>query len=179
MLLTSTTVDEGLEHLRTSDVECVVSDYMMPDRDGIEFLEAVRSRAPNLPFILYTSNGSEDIASNAISAGVTDYLQKGTPNQYSILANRIEHAIVQYRSAQELERKTDLLETAQEIAGLGAWELDVRADEWWFSEEVRELIARSPDNDVPRDQLFEFYNPDDEQRMESAVEEAVANAEPF
>lgn len=65
----------------------------MPGMNGIEFLESVRAIDEDLPFILFTGKGSEEVASEAISAGVTDYLQKqsGT-DQYTILANRITNA---------------------------------------------------------------------------------------
>jgi len=44
--------------------------------NGLEFLEVVRADDPNLPFILFTGKGSEAVASDAFSAGATDYLQK-------------------------------------------------------------------------------------------------------
>ncbi len=92
-------------------VDCVVADYEMPDVTGIELLEAVREEYPDLPFVLYTGKGSEEIASDAIAAGVTDYLQKerGT-GQYAVLANRIENAVEAYRSEKLLTRRTRRLE---------------------------------------------------------------------
>jgi CheY-like chemotaxis protein len=75
---TATSVGEGLDRLTDADFDCVVSDYDMPGQNGIEFLETVRADNPDLPFILYTGKGSEEVASDAISAGVTDYLQKGS-----------------------------------------------------------------------------------------------------
>ncbi len=87
-------VEAGLEELATSAYDCVVSDFEMPGQSGIEFLETVRETTPDLPFILYTGKGSEAVASEAISAGVTDYLQKeaGT-DHYEVLANRIRNAV--------------------------------------------------------------------------------------
>ncbi|WP_245902887.1 response regulator [Salinigranum rubrum] len=73
---TATRPNEVLDRLADGDFDCVVSDYEMPERNGIELLTAVRAHYPNLPFILFTGKGSEEIASEAISAGVTDYLQK-------------------------------------------------------------------------------------------------------
>ena len=58
--------------------DCIVSDHDMPGMDGLEFLEAVREDHPELPFILFTGKGSEEIASEAITAGVSDYLNKGS-----------------------------------------------------------------------------------------------------
>ena len=69
---------DGLDRLADSSFDCVLSDYDMPTQDGIEFLRTVRQKYPELPFILYTGEGSEAVASEAISAGVTDYLQKSS-----------------------------------------------------------------------------------------------------
>ncbi|WP_439028334.1 PAS domain S-box protein [Haloarchaeobius sp. DT45] len=113
----ATSAREGLALLQTAEFECIVSDYQMPEMNGLEFLDAVRKATPDLPFILFTGKGSEEIASDAITAGVTDYLQKrGGPDQYTLLANRIENAVHQYRSQRALvereERYRKLTETA-------------------------------------------------------------------
>ncbi|MFD1633309.1 response regulator [Haloplanus ruber] len=85
---------QGLERLAATEIDCVVSDYDMPGRDGVEFLETVRERHGDLPFILFTGKGSEEVASEAISAGVTDYVRKRAgADGYTILANRIENAV--------------------------------------------------------------------------------------
>ncbi|ERH09634.1 MAG: PAS sensor histidine kinase [halophilic archaeon J07HX64] len=95
---TATSAEEGLQQLAESTIDCIVSDYEMPGMSGIEFHTAVTEHTPNVPFILYTGKGSEEVASDAISAGVTDYLQKeaGT-DDYALLANRIDHAVNSHR----------------------------------------------------------------------------------
>ena len=104
--ITEGTVSDGLARLDdTEGIDCVVSDYELPDRTGIEFLEAVRREHADLPFILFTGKGSEAVASEAIAAGATDYLRKqvGT-QQYDLLANRVRNAVAQYRSERERRR---------------------------------------------------------------------------
>lgn len=96
-------VQEALNKLSEADYDCIVSDYDMPRQTGIQFLEIVRKEQPAMPFILFTGKGSEEIASEAISAGVTDYLQKeGGTGQYSILSNRITNAVEHHRTERDL-----------------------------------------------------------------------------
>jgi len=104
--------DEGLDRLAEGEYECVVSDYEMPDTDGIEFLRRIREEWPDLPFILFTGKGSEEIASDAISAGVTDYLQKEpNPDQYKLLANRVGNAVSQFRAERRVEAERERFRT--------------------------------------------------------------------
>jgi PAS domain S-box-containing protein len=98
---TVTSPSKGLDRLSADDFDCIISDYDMPGQNGIEFLETVRDEHPDLPFILYTGKGSEEIAGDAISAGASDYLQKGRgTDQYELLANRIQNTVEQYRTSQ-------------------------------------------------------------------------------
>ncbi|MFB6156289.1 MAG: GAF domain-containing protein [Haloferacaceae archaeon] len=108
--------DEGLERLSSDPVDCVVSDYEMPGRDGIEFLRAVREEYPDLPFVLFTGKGSEGVASEAISAGVTDYLRKGTgTDQYALLANRVRNAVESRRARRRAERQERINDLIRDI----------------------------------------------------------------
>ena len=112
---TATSASRGLERLADEDFDCIISDYDMPGQNGIEFLETVRETRPDLPFILFTGKGSEEVAGNAISAGVTDYLQKepGT-DQYTVLANRVRNAVERYRAEHARERQRKASDTAHE-----------------------------------------------------------------
>ncbi len=97
-----TNVVEALAYLNEEPVDCIISDYDMPNTDGIEFLEIVREKHSDLPFILFTGKGSEEVASEAIAAGVTDYMQKGMgTDQYELLANRVRNVVERYRTRQQ------------------------------------------------------------------------------
>lgn len=108
---TATSARDGLEQMASEPFDCVVSDYDMPELNGIEFLNEVRDTYSDLPFILYTGRGSEEVASKAISAGATDYLQKEAGSgQYTILANRVKNAVEQHES------RTNYREIFQKVA---------------------------------------------------------------
>lgn len=97
--------EDALHRLSGATFDCIISDYSMPGRNGIELLEAVRAEYPDLPFILYTAKSAETIASEALSAGATDYFQKKVgPDQYQLLANRVRTA-VEHRNAKEAYRE--------------------------------------------------------------------------
>ena len=120
-----TGVESGLARLGETRYDCIVSDYDMPGRNGLEFLAAVREEHPDLPFVLFTGKGSEEVASEAISTGVTDYLQKETgTGQYAVLANRVTNAVEQYRATAALEASQRRLSLFVEQSPLGVLEYD-------------------------------------------------------
>lgn len=92
------TPQAGLALLDRHDTDCIVSGYEFPDADGIQFLSQVRAHYPDLPFILFTAAGSERIASEAISAGVTEYLRSDAVDEpYTLLADNVVDAVETYR----------------------------------------------------------------------------------
>ncbi len=114
---TETDPQNALTTIRDGDItfDCIVSDYDMPGLNGLEVLHHVREENPDLPFILFTGKGSEEIASEAITAGVTEYLQKGGgTEQYQILANRIQNAVEHYWAKRYLDRGFEAIETAHD-----------------------------------------------------------------
>ena len=122
---TARDADDALDRLADAEFDCVVSDYDMPGRNGIELLEIVRERFDELPFILYTGKGSEEVASEAVAAGVTEYLQKETgTGQYTILANRISNAVTKHRSNTALNESQKRLSLFIEQSPLGVLEYD-------------------------------------------------------
>ncbi|MBX0293614.1 response regulator [Haloarcula nitratireducens] len=120
-VVTETSAVAAMDHLRESRIDCIVSDYQMPNMDGLEFLEIVREQYTDVPFILFTGQGSEEIASDAIAAGVTDYMQKETgTDQYEVLANRVENAVSQCRTEEQFWNALSWYQrlVEQEIAGV-------------------------------------------------------------
>lgn len=116
-VVTETRARDGIDRLKTDSIDCLVSDYDMPEMKGLEFLELVRGSYPEIPFILFTGKGSEEIASEAIGRGVTDYLQKGGgSDQYEVLANRIKNSVQSYRTEHELERSRAFLDRVLDLS---------------------------------------------------------------
>ncbi|EMA67255.1 PAS domain-containing response regulator [Halorubrum distributum] len=120
-----TDVGDALDALETEPIDCVVSDYNMPGTDGLTLLQRVRDRGIEVPFVLFTGKGSEEIASEAISAGATDYIQKvGGNDQYEVLANRVRNAVDQHRSRVALAASQERLSRFIDQSPLGTIEYD-------------------------------------------------------
>lgn len=87
--------EEGLELLRSESFDAIISDYDMPDMDGIELLKCVRKDNPNIPFIVFTGKGREEIVIEALNYGADFYLQKGGDPKplFTELANAIRHLV--------------------------------------------------------------------------------------
>ena len=83
----------------------------MPETDGIRFLKEVRSRFGDIPFILFTGKGREDVVIEAINNGADFYLQKGggAGPQFAELAHKLRAAIERRRSARDLQANESLL----------------------------------------------------------------------
>ena len=107
---------EARTRLRDTDVDCVLSEYELPDGDGLSLLGHVQEAHEDLPFILFTDRGSEAVASEAISQGVTDYVQKTNgERQQTLLTNRIRNAVATHRTQHrtaEMERRFETLTEA-------------------------------------------------------------------
>ena len=109
--VTSVTDPEtALARLDEDAFDCVISDYDMPAMDGLELFDAIPEEYQKIPFVLYTGKGSEEIASQAINAGVTGYFQKGGPEQLRRLANRVDQAVDDYRTRQIADRYSTVIE---------------------------------------------------------------------
>lgn len=99
---------QTLEKLQTTRYDAIVSDYQMPEMDGITLLKEVRRLFPALPFILFTGKGREEVVIEAINNGADFYLQKGgdPKSQFAELAHKIRQA-VQWREANEALKETE------------------------------------------------------------------------
>jgi PAS domain S-box-containing protein len=165
-VITETNPEEVEKLLDEHGIDCLVSDYDMPEMDGIELLERVRENDPSLPVILFTGKGTEEVASRAISAGVTEYLQKeaGT-DQFTVLANRILNAVEHKIDGRKREQYRTIVETAGDAMYV--------LDEEGYIEIVNEVFERMSGYD--RDELIgnhasEFLSSDQVERGTEAIQ---------
>ncbi len=71
----------GLECIEENDLDVVITDMKMPGMDGIEFMERIKLRLPDIPVIMMTAFGSVEKAVEAMRKGAFDYIMKPFKNE--------------------------------------------------------------------------------------------------
>ena len=174
---TATSAEEAIDRLAADGFDCVVSDYEMPGEDGIDLLETVREREGDLPFILFTGKGNEEIASEAISAGVTDYLQKGPgTDQYTVLANRVRNAVEKARAEREAEQVRTHLQAIAEHTNDAIVLIDEESTIRFANPAIESLLGYAP-ADLDGESLTTLMPPRYRGDHQSAVERYLATGE--
>ena len=120
-VVTATSLKDGRQQFAEDAFECVVCDYRLGDGTGLDLLADVRRSDSDLPFILVTSRGDESVAADAISKGVTDYIQKSliredfdTPAE-SALATQLRKAVQAYRTQRALTQQREIKTTTMDL----------------------------------------------------------------
>lgn len=160
-VLSENSASAGLERLSSEAVDCIVSDYQMPGQNGLEFFDSLPESHSEVPFILFTGKGSEEVASDAFSTGVTDYLQKevGT-DQFTVLANRIEQAVSRFRYQRRVELTRRRFKTLVEESNDAILVVDRTGTILYATPATEHILGKPPDVLLGTDG-FEPIHPDD------------------
>ncbi len=149
-------VDEAFKKLAIRHYDVVVSDYELPQKDGLQFLKELREQKNETPFILFTGKGREEVAIKALNLGADGYVNKqGTPEIiYGELSHTIRQVVEHNKTKKELrERDIRLAKLASQIPGM-LYQLMRRPDGTYCvpyaSAAIRNLFGCSP-QDVRED----------------------------
>lgn len=171
-----TSVETGRAGIDRMDetVDCVVCDYQLGSTDGLTVLTAIREDYPDVPFILFTGEGSETIAAEAIEAGVSTYLQKEPRmGQFTVLANRIRNHVDQYRTSKRVEDLERHYETVATVATDAFFTVDLTSGSMNISEGISQFGYDPETLDGTHDWWRERIHPDDRDRMLEAHDRAT------
>jgi PAS domain S-box-containing protein len=176
-VFTESTPADGRERLAESstEIDCIVSEHAFPDvsGDGLEFLRAVRASQGELPFVLFTSKGSEEVASEAISLNVTEYLDKSTrQDQLQALGERVTSAVGEHRETIATKQAQTRLEELTQTSRDCLWIFDGDWGELLFISGYESVWDRPVDaiEDDPRD-FLQGVHPDDRPRVREKMSE--------
>ncbi|MCY4731349.1 GAF domain-containing protein [Natronomonas gomsonensis] len=91
---TAASLSDAQGVLSERPVECLVTEYDLPDGTGLELVRAVRNDAPDAACILFTDTALDEIDTAAFGDVVAEYLPKDDPDAHGELAELVEHALL-------------------------------------------------------------------------------------
>jgi signal transduction histidine kinase len=102
--------DKAISRVARSTPDCVLLDYSLPGRNGVEVLKLIRATHPFTPILMLTGQGSESIAVSAMQQGAQNYIAKS-----AIDADHIHHAIQVAIAHCEMQRRIHEQRLSREI----------------------------------------------------------------
>jgi PAS domain S-box-containing protein len=158
-----------------TETDCVVSEYAFENTDGIRLLGHVRAHAPDVAFVLYTDAGSEAIASEAIGAGVTDYVVK--PADPSVLADRVASAVAAVEdrvvALDRLREHRRFVDDALDSLGDVFYVVDTEGRMIQWNQRFNELFGYD-DAEIASKRAWEFVTEEDRPTVVEAIEVVLA-----
>ncbi len=138
-------VTSALVLLEQEKFDIIISDYEMPDLNGIDFLKKVRSRAVYIPFIIFTGRGREDVVIEALNSGADYYLQKGgdPKSQYAELIHKIHQAVLHHRIERELKNSRQLQSDIISFLPDGMFAVDLKGRVIAWNKTMEEMTGLS------------------------------------
>ncbi|MDD5390135.1 MAG: EAL domain-containing protein [Gallionellaceae bacterium] len=171
-LTTVTSAHEALARLPQSlaeaaDFDLLLVDYRLPGMDGLELTKVLREeRGLDLPIVLITGHGSEEVAARALHLGVDDYLAKHEGYLYELAAT-LEKV---QRQAELARERASLREASQRLSHLLAtspsilYSLRVAGENLratWVSENMASLLGYTPAEALAPHWWWSHVHPDD------------------
>jgi PAS domain S-box-containing protein len=115
---------DAIKILSTKHFDAVISDYQMPEMDGIQLLQHHRQHGNTTPFVIFTGKGREEVVIEALNSGADFYIQKGgSPKpQFAELGNKIKYAVARRRAEEALKRSEERYRRISENVPVGIFQ---------------------------------------------------------
>lgn len=179
-LTSATSVEEALELFERNGHDIVVADYFMPGTSGIELLRKLRAAGSDVPFVMFTGKGREDVAIDALNSGADFYIQKGGDASASFASlSKVMTQLVHARTMERRNRESlgRVLSQLQELGSIVnqspvivmTWSVGDRWPVTYVSENVSQLGYSAEDFTSGRLSYLDIVHPDDCSRLKDEI----------
>lgn len=176
------TVEALKSALSEQEWDLVISDYQMPNLDGLVALRVLKESGHDLPFIVISGTIGEDVAIQAMIAGVNDYLMKDNLGRLIPAVERelqeSENRKARRQAEKSLQESTKRLQLALSGAGMGVWEWNLQTNAVYWSPECFEITG-DKDFDGTFEGFVNLVHPDDISKVKALTGEAIENRKTF
>jgi signal transduction histidine kinase len=122
-------IDDRQFHLALAeaDFELVITDYQLRWTNGIEVIRAVKDARPDCPVIMFTATGTQEVAIEAMKAGLDDYVIK-SPKHYIRLAVAVRSCLDRSEIRQRALRSETRLQTLLNRLNVGVFRMSLQGE---------------------------------------------------
>ena len=159
---TVSSVEIALKLLSGTTYDAIISDYQMPEMDGISFLKMIRSEGKDIPFILFTGRGREEVVIEALKNGADHYIKKGGDpmSQYAELANLVRQTVRRKEAEEAIRynatRFRALIENTRDLVTIIDWSGYII----YSSPSTKNALGYNVD-EIRGRSIFNYLHPDD------------------
>jgi PAS domain S-box-containing protein len=134
---TCQSVSEARKALANGHYDAIISDFKMPEEDGITFLKWLRGKNDRIPFIMLTGKGREDVVIEALNNGADAYLIKGdNPGSlFAELRHHVHASVRRFRTEESTKDHNEELRVVNEELEAAEVELRTQLEEIVRSQE--------------------------------------------
>ena len=176
---------EHFEHeLSTFAPDVILSDFSLPQFDGLTALGLARRLRPHTPFIFVSATIGEETAIDSLRQGATDYVLKTNLGRLGTAVHRAVQEAADRRARAEAEEALRKSNERFQLAALATndalWDWDLATDEVSWNESFQTLFGYQP-KDVSSRLAFriERIHPDDRDRVTAGMLAAIASGKSF
>lgn len=141
---------EGLRLLSEHPFDAILSDFQMPEMDGIAFLKHLREQHNATPFLIFTGKGREEVVIEALNNGADFYIQKGghPKAQFAELINKIRYAVSRRRAEEALRESEERYRLIAENTADNIWIFDMSFRLTYVSPAVKKMRGFTVEEDL-------------------------------
>jgi PAS domain S-box-containing protein len=179
---TAESVEEALEKLENERYDAIVSEYQMPRKNGLVFLKELRMKGDNIPFVIFTGKGREEVAIEALNLGANGYFVKSDASEtvYSELARGILQAVEKKKAVESLYESENKAKALLENIPQRVFFKDINSVYLFcnknYAEDLKmrsEEVKGKTDFDFYPKKLAEKYRADDKRILKSGKAEGI------
>jgi PAS domain S-box-containing protein len=155
--------------------DVILSDYKMPDENGIQFLASLRAEGNKTPFILFTCKERQDVIIEALNNGVSGYLQKGgnVVPQCKELEHLIRMLVRQNRDEEALRESETRFRDLAEMIPTAVFEIDLSGKLTFLNHFALDLFGYSTNDFAAGIEAFDVLVPEDRERALENMQEIL------
>jgi PAS domain S-box-containing protein len=164
--------NQCLEKLDSIAPSVIITDYLLPGMNGIEFLETLSQKDGDIPVIMITGQGDENIAVRAMKLGAVDYLVK-SGDFFTLLPAVIEKVVRKNRLEQSLLKFEKRFQDMAENTSDWVWEMDAKG-RYIYSNPVVEDITGYRCDEVIGKYFYDFFPSESKEALKARIFELMA-----